>query len=118
MMYTKSMIEHIFLIRKVAPSHIRVNIKLANPDLLDYLAQTYIELQDAKLKSLIERLLGMAGPAWLALINGVTNGPSRENQHIYRGRNLDTSAPSPSQNSKSPHVHKQTRIYRGQVISA
>lgn len=113
MQYTKSMIDHILQIRKIAPANIRPQIKLANPDLLDELAKMYVDIQDIVIKDLIEQLMAMAGPAWQALLNNHSAPPVNYQQKTYRGNQTKSTPPGPL-DSNSKRTSKV--IYRGHVI--
>lgn len=98
MQYTKAMIDLVFQIRKSAPEELRSNIKLSNPELLGFLADSYLKLEELRLRSLIQQLLALAGPAWSALVSDTYGSDKRFDRR-------ETSAPSPSAKQK---------LYRGQ----
>ena len=119
MQYTKPMIDQVFQIRKAVPDHLRAQIKLANPHLLDILADLYRELHDKLLRDHIKQLMSMAGPTWLSqLENPAVVSRPHDNQQIYRGQARQQDEPKTANTSdKSATAPKEkTIIYRGQVI--
>lgn len=124
MQYTKPMIDQVFQIRKVAPDHIRAQIKLANPNLLDYMAEIYWQFHDKSLRELIQQLMSMAGPPWLTLLEENPQTRPNHSQQVYRGRvrpeALQFQAPpvkTPTSAKALTHTQKEKIvIYRGQVV--
>lgn len=122
MQYTKSMIDLVFQIRKVAPEELRPKIKLTNPDLMDFLADIYNKFEEFKLKNLIKQLFSLAGPAWLGLITesrsserksgGFKFAKSTDAKQMYRGQTV-LSEKSPAAEGKKAKVV----TYRGQQIT-
>lgn len=99
------MIDLVFRIRKAAPPHLKPVIKLADPDLLDRLAQEYPKLTDRELRHNTLQLMALAGPAWLALIDrsfdieavrndtgadmdDINTSKSTSGSMVYRGQKL------------------------------
>jgi len=116
MQYTKPMIDHVFLIRKIVPDTIRPQIKLTNPDLLDVMAGMYREIQDALLRDLIRQLMSMAGPAWLTLLDAHSREPAaNHSQQVYRGQILP---PTAQPTIAAATVKEKTIIYRGRPVQA
>lgn len=114
MQYTKPMIDHVFMIRKIVPEAIRAQIKLTNPNLLDLMVDVYREIQDALLRDLIRQLMSMAGPAWLTLLNDHNSDPRpNSSQQVYRGQTLPPPALPPTATVSSKG---KTVIYRGQTV--
>lgn len=114
MQYTKPMIDHVFLIRKIVPVTVRAQIKLTNPDLLDVMAVMYREIQDALLRDLIHQLMSMAGPSWLSLLEDHRGEPAaNHSQQVYRGQILPSTAPSTIGAAKAK---EKTIIYRGHTL--
>lgn len=121
MHYTKPMIDQVFQIRKAVPDHLRAQIKLANPHLLDILADLYRELHDKLLRELIQQLMSMAGPSWVSLLENPAPVSRPPHQQIYRGQiRQQAEAPLPPNTTTKPTTtpgHKEkTVIYRGQVV--
>jgi hypothetical protein len=116
MQYTKPMIDQVLQIRKAAPDHLRAQIKLANPELLDVLANIYRSLQDKLLRELIQQLMSMAGPAWLALLeNPAPESRPNHSQQIYRGQ-VRPAAQVPVSDTAVTPTHHNHMIYRGQLV--
>jgi hypothetical protein len=116
MQYTKPMIDQVFQIRKAAPDHLRAQIKLANPELLDVLADIYRSLQDKLLRELIQQLMSMAGPAWLALLESpAPESRPNHSQQIYRGQ-VRPAAQVPAAKIAAAPTHHKHVIYRGQLV--
>lgn len=114
MQYTKPMIDHVFMIRKIVPDTIRAQIKLTNPNLLDVMADVYREIQDALLRDLIRQLMSMAGPAWLTLLNDHhSDAHPNSSQQVYRGHVLP---PAALPKAVSATAKGKTVIYRGQTV--
>jgi hypothetical protein len=113
MQYTKSMIDHIFLIRKIVPTPTRAQVKLTNPELLDLLANLYQEVEDLLLRDLIRQLMAMAGPAWITRLQGHHENP---HQQVYRGHALTTAAPTPMPAKTAAAAKEKTVIYRGHTV--
>jgi hypothetical protein len=114
MQYTKSMIDQIFLIRKIAPTPARTQVKLTNPELLDLLANLYQEVEDLLLRDLIRQLMTMAGPAWITRLQGHHDN---SHQQIYRGHTLTTTTSTPTPAKTAAAAKEKTVIYRGQIVS-
>lgn len=109
MQYTKSMIDQVFLIRKIVPTPARTQVKLTNPQLLDLLADLYLEVEDLLLRDLIHQLMTMAGPAWITRLQSAQE-ERNHHQHVYRGHTVDATTPPPS----APK--EKTVIYRGHIV--
>lgn len=117
MQYTKPMIDQVFQIRKAAPDHLRAQIKLANPNLLDVLADIYRGLQDKLLRELIQQLMSMAGPSWLSLLeNPPPESRPNHSQQIYRGQVRADAAGVVAKSPVRQDGREKTVIYRGQVV--
>lgn len=111
MQYTKSMIDQIFLIRKIVPHSARAQIKLTNPDLLDLLVNVYREVEDLLLRDLIRQLMATAGPTWITRLQP-SQGEHDHQHQVYRGRAL-TTVPS---STSPPAAKEKTVIYRGHTV--
>jgi len=121
MQYTKPMIDQVFQIRKAAPDHLRAQIKLADPDLLDVLASIYREFHDKMLRELIKQLMLMAGPNWLSLLDGAEpESRPNHNQQVYRGQIRAAARVEPThagtEMQSQTGVKHRSVIYRGQVV--
>jgi hypothetical protein len=118
MQYTKPMIDHVFMIRKIVPDTLRTQIKLANPNLLDVMADVYREIQDALLRDLIRQLMSMAGPSWLSLLEDHIREPSaNHSQQVYRGHALPQEQVDDTKPQKiRAATREKTVIYRGQTL--
>lgn len=121
MQYTKPMIDQVFQIRKTVPDHLRAQIKLANPQLLDILADLYRDLHDKLLREHIKKLMSMAGPSWLSqLENPTLLSRPHHNQQVYRGqvRQQEETPKAEANIPSKPTVAPKEKIviYRGQVV--
>jgi hypothetical protein len=126
MQYTKPMIDQVFQIRKAVPDHLRSQIKLANPHLLNMLAELYRDLHDKLLRELITQLMSMAGPSWLSLLENPAPVPRPpHHQQMYRGQirqqaetlTPDIAAPDTAgKPATTPGNKEKIIIYRGQVV--
>jgi hypothetical protein len=120
MQYTKPMIDQVFLIRKAVPDQLRAQIKLANPQLLEMLADLHRELHDKLLRELIKQLMSMAGPLWLSQLENSAPVSRPHHQQIYRGQVCHSAEIPPSGTTDKPATtptHKEKNvIYRGQLI--
>jgi hypothetical protein len=127
MQYSKPMIDLVYEIRRRVDGELKPGIKLANPDMLQELADLYHRCKDTITRLLIKELLTLAGEVWLAQIDTQIKkvsapGPAKKVSKIYRGHINLTDAPTqptapPATTTKLPDTpKKQVRIYRGQVI--
>lgn len=125
MQYTKSMIDQVFLIRKIVPAPARAHVKLTNPALLDLLVDLYREVEDLLLRDLIRQLMSMAGPAWITRLqtNYEVQESSKKEEHqphqqVYRGHTIAAATPSiPSVTQTPAAVREKTVIYRGHTVA-
>lgn len=115
MMYTRSMIEHVQQIRKMLPIDMRPHVRLANPDLLDQLSDLYWELQDKLIKEKIEKLMSLAGPAWLDLLHNRQQS-SEHTRCTYRGVALPDTPARTAKTASSENAGKRKLMYRGQPV--
>lgn len=126
MQFTKPMIELVYEIRRRVDADLKPAIKLANPDMLQELAQCYGTCKDAVTKALIKELFHLAGDAIADLCEMTPGG--KPAVQIYRGQisvnptatpattskpNTDTQALAPTSESRT---RASQRIYRGQII--
>lgn len=115
MQYTKPMIDLVLLIRKTAPSHIKSQIKLANPDLLEKLVGLYPTLEERLLRAQVFELMTMAGPNWVAELKARTvaahSAAAASKAASNRGGVAAMGTPVSANKPR-------TRIYRGQVVPA
>jgi|GEM_PF-2054464 hypothetical protein len=120
MQYTKSMIDQIFLIRKIVPDRARAQVKLTNPDLLDLLLNVYREVEDLLLRDLIRQLMAMAGPAWISRLQSNQEqhkSPQDHSHQMYRGCARITTPPPFAKTSTTAKAKEKTVIYRGHVVA-
>lgn len=117
MTFTKAMIDLAKEIRRRAPSDLKPNLKMANPDLFKELGKLFHQTNDAVMKALIREICELAGEPWVDALNPDEDTESSSVRH-YRGITLfekKSSEPDPGQR-KEATVPK--RIYRGQVVSS
>ena len=118
MNYTKQMIEITYEIRRRVPSQLKPDIKMANPDLLNYLCKYYHENTDAILSALIKELVFLAGKPWQDKLRQPEIKTPKQVTKVYRGQTLLEDAPGSKTPSDSPAPKpKAQRIYRGRVIA-
>src|SRR5690606_18353291 len=120
--YSKPMIDLVYEIRRRVDGELKPGIKLANPDMLQELAEFYHRCKDTVTRLLIKELLTPAGETWLAQIdNSIKNAPpSKQLSKVYRGHvslsDSPTASTAPEETFSQNTPKKQVRIYRGQVI--
>lgn len=107
------MIDLVLLIRKTAPSHIKPQIKLANPDLLEKLVSIYPTLEGRVLPALVFELMTMAGPNWVAELTQRSRLNTASSGFKPEAGESAASATPPASAGKP-----KTRIYRGQIVPA
>ncbi|MGD8176060.1 hypothetical protein [Marinimicrobium sp. ARAG 43.8] len=121
MQYTKPMIELVFEIRRRVPADVKPSVKLANPELLDELADYHHRCRDVICQTLIKELLQLAGDPWDHALSDAKQQAEeaqaaarpRKITKVYRGQvTLEESPPKNSDEDKS----RRKRVYRGQVI--
>lgn len=115
MHYTKPMIDLVLLIRKTAPSHIKPQIKLANPELLDKLVGIYPTIEERMLRALVFELMTMAGPKWVRELKQRTVATHSSD---LKASKVPTEQNNLPQNAAPATAKPRTRIYRGQVVPA
>jgi hypothetical protein len=101
MNYSRPMIDLVYEIRRRVPSHLKPDIKLANPELLDILLLIAQETRDAIVQALIKELLALAGSEWIVEVKKPHSTELTANQQHHHG---------------SDALAKPQRIYRGQII--
>lgn len=129
MQYSKPMIDLVYEIRRRVDSEMKPGIKLANPEMLQDLANFHHHCKDTVTKTLIKELLLLAGAPWNLQLQAPQphTQPSQSQSktpkqlaHIYRGQVSLVDAPiqdSLAQDiPKEPLPRKPVRIYRGQVV--
>ena len=115
MQYTKPMVDLVYEIRRRVDLDMKPGVKMANPELLQELAEYHHHTKDTITKTLIKELLFLAGDQWLLLlepthttVETMTEIP-RQIVKVYRGQTTLEEA-RPATPSKS------VRMYRGQPI--
>lgn len=93
MQYTKPMVDLIYEIRRRVDAATKPSIKMANPEVLNELAEYHHHTKDTITKALIKELLFMAGPEWAALLDPVAPPPPKEVAprqvvKVYRGQTI------------------------------
>lgn len=107
MQYTKPMIDLVLHIRKIAPPPLKATIKLADPDLMDHLAQHYHRLDSPELRSAITALMALAGGTW----------PTRLQRDPLQVTATEPVKPATLREAKSRMAPTTVMMYRGQKIS-
>lgn len=132
MQFTKPMIELVYEIRRRVDTDLKPAVKLANPDMLQELAQFYNTCKDVVTKALIKELFYLAGDG-VAELGGMGGMSEKPAVQVYRGqisvspvaavaskqeaeaRQQNTAALSPTAEVQPA---KSQRIYRGQIIDS
>ncbi|AJQ92341.1 hypothetical protein [Gynuella sunshinyii] len=113
MLYSKPMIELVYEIRRRVPSHLKPDIKLANPDLLDELLLYYQKDADTIVKALIKELMQLAGDPWTDLLTSQESSSDQYVTKTYRGAlMLEPRKAGTEEKSRSSR-----KMYRGQMVS-
>lgn len=113
--FDRAMIELVREIRRRVPSHVKPDIKLANPYLLSCLQVQYCASADVVLKTLIQGLFERAGSGWLDRLSGHALGDGQAQvARVYRGQ-VSHSEPAAGPNDVTCKPKAQ-RIYRGQPV--
>ena len=116
MLYTKPMIELVMQIRKWMPSELKPDVKLANPNLFNILAQHYHNNCEVLTKALIKELFSLAGENWPELLTSQAAPKPKSRIKVYRGQT--TLEAKPAQITKDTNTPtKSTRFYRGVAIT-
>jgi hypothetical protein len=138
MQYTKPMIDLVYEIRRRVDADMKPSVKMANPELLKELADYHHHTKDTITKTLIKKLLFMAGDQWPQLLEPTTAETPKTAEipkqmvKVYRGQTILEDAPqmteaSPPEegtalrkemliNSIPPTAAKPVRMYRGHPI--
>ncbi len=116
MQYSKPMIDLVMEVRRRVPSAMKPGIKLANPDVLNELADYYPNSKDTVTRALIKELMQLAGDPWQARLQKPETPEPRGQLKVYRGRaSLTEKAPGSAQ-QPAPERPQPVRMYRGQVV--
>jgi hypothetical protein len=117
MQYSKPMIDLVYEIRRRVDAKMKPGIKLANPDMLQELAEFHHDCKDTITRTLIKELLSLAGEPWVDQLDepkpkSETPKPDTPKQitKVYRGQVSLVDAPTTRES------HRPVRIYRGQVV--
>ncbi|MGQ9427500.1 hypothetical protein ACXYTJ_16565 [Gilvimarinus sp. F26214L] len=126
MHYSKAMIELVFEIRRRVKSELKPGIKLANPGLMDELAEVYHSSKDTILRTLIKELLNSAGEHWPQLLAEIPHSTPPDFRsttvRVYRGQvSLEAAAGAGTTEStpasdNAANADKPVRYYRGVPI--
>ncbi len=136
MQYTKPMIDLVYEIRRRVDSDLKPSVKMANPDMLQELADFYFRTKDTIAKTLIKELLHLAGPQWHQLVEPINTEEHHEIPKqvvkVYRGQTVLTDTPSAPHNTSPntteaqrsellvkdlpPAAPKPVRMYRGHPV--
>ncbi len=115
MQYSKPMIDLVLQIRKIVPTDIKPQIKLGNPELLDYLLEVYPLLENPPLRARLTRLFELAGPEWVTAAAALLT-PAPEAlpaARLYRGQTVLDDAQTGDGAASKP----KTITYRGRVVT-
>lgn len=114
MQYSKPMIDLVYEIRRRVDTGMKPSIKLANPEMLQELADYHHRCKDTVTRTLIKELLSLTGAPWLEQLNDPTDGAKIPPQvaKVYRGQVSLVNAPI----ADAAKPQKPVRIYRGQVV--
>lgn len=117
MQYSKPMIDLVMEVRRRVPSAMKPGIKLANPEVLDELANYYPNSKDTVTRALIKELMQLAGEPWQRRLQ-VPESPAPHGHQlkVYRGRASLTEKPEIPQNRDTGEKQRPVRMYRGQVV--
>ncbi|UTF59360.1 hypothetical protein [Gilvimarinus sp. DA14] len=117
MQYSKPMIDLILELRRRVPSQLKPGIKLANPEVLQELADFYPHCKETVTRALIKELFQMAGDDWMAELEPKSEAkPEKSHQvKVYRGQVTLTERPNPGE-EEAKKKDKPVRMYRGQVV--
>ena len=128
MQYTKPMIDLVYEIRRRVDSDLKPSVKMANPDMLQELADFYFRTKDTIAKTLIKELLHLAGPLWHQLVEPINTEEHHEIPKqvvkVYRGQTILTDTPNTTEAQRSellvkdlpPAAPKPVRMYRGHPV--
>ena len=135
MQYTKPMIDLVYEIRRRVDSDMKPGVKMANPELLQELADYHHHTKDTITKTLIKELLFLAGDRWQQLLEPIKvetpKAPDIPKQvvKIYRGQTVLVDAPHMAAstdeaalrnelllNNLPPVTTKPVRMYRGHPV--
>ena len=117
MQYSKQMIDLVMQIRKLTPTEIKPEIKLANPNLIIVLIDHYHNGANTLVRALVKDLCSLAGESWsdkLVLRKQIREKSVKafRRQHALDDKIKDADI------SKGTIIKKTAKkiIYRGQVI--
>lgn len=138
MQYTKPMIDLVYEIRRRVDSDMKPSVKMANPEMLNELADYHHRVKDTITKTLIKELLFMAGDQWRQLLEPAKADAPKASDipkqvvKVYRGQTILVDAPHAAEtnhattnltlrsdlfiNDIPPVVAKPVRMYRGHPV--
>lgn len=110
--YDRAMIDLLREIRRHVTSDLKLNLKLANPDLLYELRDIYRSHDNAVINALIKELYFKAGPEWMIQLEEVNIEQKNVTLKVYRGHQqlVETAPEQGSSTNKTP------KMYRGQPV--
>lgn len=118
MQYSKPMIDLVYEIRRRVDAEMKPGVKLANPDMLQELADFYQHSKDVVTKALIKELFFLAGDEWMARVESPVAPIPKQSVKVYRGQVSLVESPPPPKALDTQTAHaKPQRIYRGQIVS-
>jgi hypothetical protein len=107
------MIELVYEIRRRVPADLKPGIKLANPDMLEELADFYHTSKDVITKTLVKELFNLAGEPWINLTAERKLDVPKQVAKVYRGQTTLVDAPAEKAEAEPA---KPVRMYRGQPV--
>lgn len=113
MQYSKPMIDLVYEIRRRVDAKLKPSIKLANPDMLQELADFHHHCKDTITRTLIKELLVLAGDPWTEQLEEPVVKPPQVVTKVYRGQ---VSLVEPPSAEGPKELKKSVRIYRGQIV--
>lgn len=118
MQFSRPMIELVFEIRRRVDSEMKPGVKLANPQMMQELAELYQRGADVIIKALIKELFTLAGEDWLDVLEHPEIQAQKQSMKMYRGQAALTDQPTVPKEpvEEVRQTAKPVRIYRGQII--
>lgn len=117
MQFSRPMIELVFEIRRRVDSEMKPGVKLANPQMMQELAELYQRGADVIIKALIKELFTLAGEDWQDILEHPEIQVQKQSMKMYRGQAALTDQPAPEELVEEVRQPtKPVRIYRGQII--
>lgn len=117
MQFSRPMIELVFEIRRRVDSAMKPDVKLANPQMMQELAELYHRGPDVIIQALIKELFTLAGEDWLEVLEHPEIQAQKQSMKMYRGQAALTDQPAAeAAPAEVRPPARPVRIYRGQII--